>query len=139
MADALQRLGERHTAATGTPVEVVVDAAVSIPAGHEVVVFRAAQEALTNVAKHADAVRVRVELAGRQGEATRLVVRDEVATPRPDGDATSNGRTGQGLAVMRDRVERVGGRLDVEIGSSGSTVTVELPSQVPPTADGRPA
>jgi signal transduction histidine kinase len=74
----------------------------------ETACFRVAQEALTNVVRHARAQTVRVELH-RTSEALHLVVRDDgigfdVATAQQDASL--------GLLGMRERVALVGGELD---------------------------
>ena len=88
----------------------------------EVVLLRAAQEALTNVRRHARASSVRVTLAF--GAATvRLTVCDDGVGH--DADTPTDGF---GLRGMRARVEQVAGRLAVrgEPGR-GTTLDVEVP------------
>ena len=72
----------------------------------DVALYRVAQEALTNVLKHAGPVR-RVDVEVRYGDAVELVVRDDGQGSRAAGD----GR-GQGLIGMRERVELHEGTLD---------------------------
>jgi two-component system sensor histidine kinase UhpB len=91
----------------------------------ETLIFRVAQEALTNAIKHSGAPGAEVELR-RRGPRVRLVVRDEgrgfdAANPPPAG------AEGSGLAAMRDRVELSGGRLAIDSAPGrGTAVTVEL-------------
>ena len=76
-------------------------------------------ESLTNVAKHAEAQRVRVALSAENG-AVRLSVQD-------DGRGGADPR-GSGLAGLADRVEVLGGRLLVEAPPEGGTrIVAELP------------
>lgn len=82
--------------------------------------LRVAQEALTNVVKHAQAsaVDVRLRLAGARLE---LEVRDNgVGTQAPPG-------AGHGVGNMRVRAEKLGGRLDVAPAQPGTRVTVQVP------------
>ena len=89
-----------------------------LPTAVEVVLLRAAQEALTNVRRHADAGEVSVLLAYEQ-DTVRLVVRD-------DGRGLDPGwRPGFGLDGMRARAEQVGGVLTVR-GEPGTGATIEL-------------
>jgi two-component system sensor histidine kinase UhpB len=84
----------------------------------ELVVYRVAQEALTNVARHAGASEVDVRLAhGRQG--VELVVADDGR-----GLAGSGGGEGGagGIRGMRERALQVGGRLSVEEPPGGGVV-----------------
>jgi two-component system, NarL family, sensor kinase len=106
---------------------VYVEAAGLSMAGHaETAVYRTAQEALQNVAKHAAARSVRVRLYRQAGQAVLEVIDDgtgfDAAAPaRP-------GPTGFGLSGMRERAELLGGRLDlVTAPGSGTTVRLAIP------------
>ncbi|QCW50315.1 sensor histidine kinase [Nocardioides dongxiaopingii] len=88
----------------------------------ELVLYRVAQEALTNVARHAGASQVEVSL-GRVGDAVVLEVAD-------DGVGTRDSPPGTGLAGMRERALLVGGRLSVE-GREGRGTTVRLAVPLP--------
>jgi len=87
----------------------------------EVTLLRAAQEALANVAKHAQASRVGLTLSYMEDLVT-LDVRDDGVGFDPNVKRT-NGSTsgGFGLAGMRQRVQRLAGRLDIESEPGGGT------------------
>ncbi|MBE1579303.1 sensor histidine kinase [Amycolatopsis roodepoortensis] len=95
----------------------------------EVTLLRAAQEALANVAKHAKAGRVGLTLSYMEDLVT-LDVRDdgvgfEPAAKRAGGSADG----GFGLAGMRQRVQRLAGRLDVESEPGGGTaISASVPA-----------
>jgi len=92
-----------------------------LPAAVEVSAYRIAQEALTNVVKHAQAKDCQVRLAF--GDSTlRLEVQDNgLGLPAPR-------RPGVGLSSMRERAEEIGGSCVVEAGIDGGTsVTAQLP------------
>ena len=91
-----------------------------LPTRVEVVVLRAAQEALTNVRRHAAASSVGV-LLGYMPESVRLVVRDDGC-----GLDASSGE-GFGLSGMRSRAAQVGGALTLS-SSGGTTVELEIPA-----------
>ena len=76
------------------------------------------REALTNVLRHAGATRCDVTLA-REGDAWVLEVRD-------DGHGQL-GLPGNGLIGVRERVEALGGQVDVQ-GGAGVRLTVRLPT-----------
>ena len=86
--------------------------------------YRVAQEALTNIAKHAHPQRVDVYLA-YEPSITRLVVEDFATAngtrPPPTGDG------GYGLTGMRERAELLGGTLTTETTSCGFRVELDVP------------
>jgi len=84
--------------------------------------WRAAQEALTNVDRHARARRVQIDLSLR-GDAVTLRVTDDGLGLPPDAES----RPGHyGLRGMRERVEGLGGTLSLA-GGGGATIEVRLP------------
>ncbi len=106
-----------------------------LPPEVETTLFRVAQEALTNVRKHARASRVRVAL-DRSGRAVRLLVRDEGRGFQP-GEATTKGNgPGEkvGLSGMRERVSLLGGRFDLH-SEPGSGTTVRAEVELPATGE----
>lgn len=89
-----------------------------LPASVEVVLLRAAQEALTNVGRHAGATGVNVTLTYNEHDST-LTVKDDGRGFNP---ATVKG---YGLGGMRVRAKQVGGHLHVQAADgAGTTVTV---------------
>ena len=82
----------------------------------EIAVYRIAQEALTNVARHADASRVDVELASSQ-DGVALTVRDDGRGFEPDG----NGHRGLGLDGMAERARLMGAELTIDSSPGGGT------------------
>jgi len=103
---------------------VLCDLAVSgepHPLGSEarLALYRVAQEALTNVTKHASPTRVSMQLA-YEPTATRLIVEDFAARPPAIPDDTE----GYGLTGMRERAELLGGTLSA--GATGHGFRVEL-------------
>jgi two-component system, NarL family, sensor histidine kinase UhpB len=85
----------------------------------QLVVYRVVQEGLSNVAQHAGARNVRVDVE-RRGEGTVVRVAD-------DGEGFTSGEQphGLGLTGMRERAVLAGGRLDVS-SSPGAGTTIEL-------------
>jgi signal transduction histidine kinase len=79
-----------------------------------------AQEALTNVVKHAQATAVDVQLR-LAGEQLELEVRDNGV------GASADAGGGHGVGNMRTRAEQLGGHLDVQNGQPGTRVTVHVP------------
>ncbi len=86
--------------------------------------FRIFQEILTNVARHAQASRVRVRL-NKEADCFVLVVSDNGRGFAPATGAKPNSF---GLLGMGERAESLGGRVDISSGlAQGTTVTVRLP------------
>ena len=122
LVDAVRRQAGRLADETGVAVEYEVDGALpAIGMAGEVVLLRGAQEALTNVRRHAAASSVSVRLSVVD-DFVRLSVRDDGAGFDPDGVS------GFGLRGMRSRAEQVGGRLSVRSGPRGTELTLEVPA-----------
>ena len=88
--------------------------------------LRIAQEALTNVVKHARPGRVRVALR-QVGDALTLEVEDEGprSPPRPPADAPA----GRGIDNMRVRARQLGGTLELQHHAPGTRVRLHLPAR----------
>lgn len=99
-----------------------------LPAYLEVACFRIAQEALTNVVRHAGAKQVSVELQQHTME-LQLTVRDDgvgFEVPRAFERATAG--TGLGLLGMQERAQLVGGRLEIEsVPTYGTEIRLLVP------------
>ncbi|MEU0004659.1 histidine kinase [Streptomyces sp. NPDC006314] len=93
-----------------------------LPAEASQAVRRVAQEALTNVRKHAQGAKVYLRLDYREHEVT-LDVRDSGGRP---GELTGSG-DGYGLLGMRERAELLGGSLDAGPDEEGFMVTLKVP------------
>jgi two-component system sensor histidine kinase UhpB len=95
----------------------------------ELVIYRVAQEALTNVARHALARRVELRL-GHSGDRTVLTVRDDGRGLPPESLSSSNGIRG-----MRERAMLIGARLSFATPPNGGT---EVQLSIPPLEPGSP-
>ena len=99
-----------------------------VPADVETALYRIVQEALTNIAKHADALRVSVIL--ERSEAGVSVIIEDQGKGFDIGLLSPGARLGQHLGVlgMRERIEAVGGSLEIEsILGTGTTVFARVP------------
>ncbi len=95
----------------------------------ELALFRIAQEALNNVAKHAHATSVVISF-GSAGSEWRMSVVDDGVGLRPH--EASRPSTGLGLVTMRERAQAIGGRFNVEgLPQGGTRITVQVPTQLP--------
>ncbi|MGY1773255.1 sensor histidine kinase [Blastococcus sp. SYSU D00813] len=124
LVEALERLAGRFARETGLPVRVDTAAlgeGVALRRDEEVVLLRGAQEALTNVRRHAGASAVVVRVARVAGQVSVHVEDDGVGF---DPAAVA----GAGLEGLRGRVEQVGGEVDVASApGEGTRVTVRVP------------
>ena len=132
--DRLPELAERFGQDRGIPCQLTVSGAEHrLGADARLAVYRVAQEALTNIAKHARPERVELCLAYQPG-ATRLTVedfagQDQAATEAADVSQPSAGGDGggYGLAGMRERAELIGGTLSAGATPTGFRVELEVP------------
>lgn len=91
------------------------------------VLYRVAQEALTNVARHAHAQLVTVRIR-QLPHAVRLAIHDDGKSFQVERVLASNTRKRLGLLGMRERVEMVGGNFLIESApGAGTTVRAEIP------------
>jgi signal transduction histidine kinase len=128
LAGAMEQLADRLTAGTELLVDVRVVDRLEPAAAVEVAAYRIAQEALTNVVRHAHAHQACVRVAADDGELVLEVRDDGTGTPAPrDG--------GVGLASMRERAEELGGRVQVAGRPGvGTRVVARLPVDATRTA-----
>lgn len=124
LQEALRRQASRLADETALLVEFDVDSPLpSLKTAAEVVLLRGAQEALTNVRKHAEATTVLIRLSAVDS-GVRLLVRDDGA-----GFSPAEPTDGFGLRGMRSRVEQVGGRLSVRSDrGDGTELELEVPA-----------
>jgi signal transduction histidine kinase len=115
----LQRAMESLADGLAVPVDIVADAD-RLPEHVEATAYYIVSEALTNVAKHAGADRVRVSVL-RDGAVVRCEVSD-------DGRGGADTAGGTGILGLRDRAEAAGGTLSlVSPPGRGTVVTAVLP------------
>jgi two-component system sensor histidine kinase UhpB len=121
LRSALAALTMQIASRTGLDVERRVAAGLpALSPEEELVVYRVAQEGLTNVARHAQAREAWLTLEQRDGGVT-LEVRDDGCGFEP----TATG--GAGLRGMRERALLIGAGLEVESGAGGTVVRLTVP------------
>jgi signal transduction histidine kinase len=107
-----------HLAVSGDPAELGSETRLTL--------YRIAQEALTNIRKHASPERVELHL-GYEPHGTRLTIEDFTAS----GAATAGGHAddhGYGVSGMRERAELLGGTLAATSTASGFRVALWVPA-----------
>jgi signal transduction histidine kinase len=118
---ALEALLDRHREQNGTEIDSQLELPDTADSELESTVYRFVQEALTNVAKHARAERVRVAISW-----TEVEVSIEVQDDGRGFDADTK-TEGFGLLGMRERVSLAGGTLKISSGEQGTLIGVCLP------------
>jgi signal transduction histidine kinase/streptogramin lyase len=109
MADLLGQLGRAITGRTGIPVTVDAEDEGQLPPPVQVALYRIAQEALNNAAKHAEASQVEVRFQCEADRAT-LSIRDDGR-----GFDIQHVPSGHfGVGIMRERAAAVGAELEIE-------------------------
>ncbi|MEU8944946.1 histidine kinase [Streptomyces sp. NPDC048489] len=121
MSPVEEFLGELVATSDGADVTVTGERQM-LPAEASQAVRRVAQEALTNVRKHAPGAKVHVRLEYGEHEVT-LAVRDSGGAPGELGAAGA----GYGLLGMRERAELLGGSLEAGPDEEGFVVTLKVP------------
>jgi PAS domain S-box-containing protein len=116
LVPALKTLARR----SAVPVQLEVRAQTRLPAPVEVAAYYVVSEALTNTAKHAHASIVHVAVEARDS-VLELSIRD-------DGSGGADPTRGSGLIGLADRVDALGGSIDVaSVPGQGTTLLVTLP------------
>jgi len=124
LASALRAHTREFSRRSGIMVELQVDGEVDhLPDSHRTCVYRVAQEALTNCARHARASQVRFTLRAGEGRLTMTVQDDGIGFER-----RKVGGKGLGLLGMEERVRELGGELTVSSQPhKGTLLRIELP------------
>lgn len=129
LADGLRAECERYARSSTVTIDFKVGTLPgAIPADQSICLFRVAQEALRNVVRHANARRVQILLRGLDGGVQLAIQDDGVGF-----DPTLRGRRPSlGLTGMRERLELLGGHLDIETApQQGTAIVAWLPLKEP--------
>lgn len=128
LVPALRTYGNDFAERTGLKVSVGAQGQERrLPDGAELALFRIAQEALTNAAKHSGGTAVHVRIEHEEGM-VRLTVEDDGRGFADPVGARSERRGGWGLPAMRERAEALGGALRIEFPGRGTRLVVDLPA-----------
>ncbi len=135
LVPALRRLGNDLQERTGVTVVVQADdRSGRLPPEVEITLFRVAQEALTNIGKHAHAHQASIMLRRTPGQVTLRITDDGQGLPvsdDPDRETTYRDGVHFGLLGMQERVALLSGVFRVEDAPQrGTTVSVELPLEM---------
>jgi signal transduction histidine kinase len=125
---ALHSSMKNFTARTGVRAYLTAFAGVEqLDTARRTVLFRVAQESLTNVSRHAKASRVEVNIQ-KLHSAARMEIKDDGRSFQVERKLHATGSKRLGLLGMRERVEMVGGTFCVESAPGrGTTIRVDVP------------
>ena len=128
LAAALDWYGKQFAARAGIAVSVQADEpSARVAAEVGIALFRIAQEALNNVAKHAQAGRVAISLR-RAGPELVMSISDDGNGLPPAASPARRRACGLGMVTMRERAQAVGGRFEVaRLAGRGTRLTVTVP------------
>lgn len=132
LAGSLEELGAILGREADFAATVAIEVGTAPPPEILVVLYRVAQEALVNVAKHARARHVTIGLR-EQGQGLGLVIADDGTGFEAEAAPESPGH--YGFTSMRDRAEVCGGRLEITSSpGAGTTVACWVPTRIPRAA-----
>jgi len=124
LGPALEWQGRELSRRSGVPVAVQIDGSIdNLPEEHRTCIYRVVQEALTNCARHAHAMSIRVSLYGREDFVEATIQDDGVGFDTEDPE-----HKGLGLLGMEERARELNGKVSVVSNSGkGTLLRVELP------------
>ena len=127
LATALRRLGDEGCAAAGIAFafDAGGDEPANLPVEVRTTLFRVAQEALTNVLKHAQARQVHFRLDS--GDAGLMLTIDDDGRGFDPEAVAQHPRRGIGLRNMRERLVDVGGSFEIKSGNGGTRIVAAVP------------
>jgi signal transduction histidine kinase len=132
LVGALQRRIDAVEGRAGIQARLLVEGKIEVEEPVEEALYRIAQEALNNALKHAAAEAVTVRVHTGQ-DIVRMSVVDDGRGFDPE---IASQQGGMGLTTMRERAERVGGKLTV-LSSPGQGTTVQIAVRASPAVHGR--
>jgi PAS domain S-box-containing protein len=130
LVSALKEYAEGFSERSGIKLELEIQAGFGrLPQEAETALFRIVQESLTNIQRHSGSQTAEIHLRGDSNGVNLEVMdrgrgMDGKAMERGNGSGT---RLGVGILGMRERMTQLGGKLDIESSSSGTTVRVSIP------------
>lgn len=131
LVPAIEFLADGMSQRWGIPVTVRGTAGEGLPLTVETALYRAVQEGLTNVARHAQATQAEVTLQ-RSPVLITCAVRDDGRGIDPAAVGAAQGRRGLGLVEIRERMAALGGTLRLAPRADGGTeFIVEIPLEAP--------
>ncbi|PYU32761.1 MAG: hypothetical protein DMG28_10525 [Acidobacteria bacterium] len=124
LEDAIRDYVDGFTKRSGIQVELEVSPRFGrMKPDVELALFRVVQESLTNIQRHSGSLQAKIRI-DRNADDVTLEVSDK---GRGISDSRFPSGVGVGIPSMHERVKQIGGRLDVDSSSRGTTVRVTIP------------
>jgi signal transduction histidine kinase len=134
LLSAIRWYADRHLASRGISVRCEFGDVSPLPPGIETALFRMCQEALTNVARHAQATAVLVQV-GVEGDEVVVDIEDDGKGFDLEAASRREGRRPWGLMGIEERAGILGGKARIDSApGKGTRVTVRIP--LPRAAEG---
>lgn len=130
LEDAIRHYIEGFAERTGIRVDMDISPAFGrLPPEIELALFRVVQESLCNVHSHSGAFNAKIRLHRKQQVISLEVADDGRGIPKNGGNAAGTLRlkSGVGVPSMRERVNQVGGRMEIDSSSEGTSLRVIVP------------
>jgi signal transduction histidine kinase len=126
---ALKEYAQRYQHEQGLAVALSVpEGKERLPAPLETTLFRVIQEALTNAARHARATQVNIALDWNAAQVTLRIADDGQGFDQREAAAQAKGGQHLGLWSMRERIEQLGGHVQIDSQpGSGTTIEATVP------------
>jgi two-component system, NarL family, sensor kinase len=130
LLSALRWYGAGFAERSGIEVDLdLPDSFERLPLDTETALFRVVQESLINIHRHAGSQTALIRLR-REAQTLELEIADRgrgISKASLDDLMKGEGGVGVGIAGMSERIEQLGGRLEIASGAQGTTVIVRLP------------
>lgn len=128
---ALEGLTHNFTERTGIDVQLKSVAFKNLlPPDAKTALYRIAQEALTNIERHADATHVDLALTSTRAGLQMVITDDGHGFGDTSREQRLRSGGGLGLRNMQERMEHFGGQLNVKTSPSGTVLTARLPKSI---------
>jgi PAS domain S-box-containing protein len=128
LADAIRHFVGGFTKRSGIEVDLELSPNFGrLSSDFELALFRVVQESLTNIHRHSGNLRAKIVL-NRRSDSVTVEVSDtgRVFVGKPGATAEMPFEMGVGISSMQERVRLIGGRLDINSGTDGTTVRVTV-------------
>jgi len=131
LTSALKTLTRNFSERTGIEVELNSVAIRNVlPADAKTALYRVAQEAISNIERHANATRVTIDIDSNRSGLTMVIADDGCGFEKTAASTDKAAPAGLGLRNMQERMAHFSGTLSVKSTSGGTILTARLPRTI---------